>query len=112
MEIMNKPVIFVILIASLAPFTVAADEKYEVTIRVLEMDEKTPESVINTISLPQISIDAPSVVDKFNAGSTDNSDNWESGSFADDLGSNMDSPDIEVDVGEIQGEVNSHGNGK
>ena len=109
---MKKLLIFVIFITSLAPFVVVAAEKYEVTIRVLGIDEETPEAVINTISLPELLIDAPSVVDNLNGETAEIYGVQESNNFGDDLGSNMDSPDIGVDVGEIQGEVNSHGNGK
>jgi hypothetical protein len=48
----------ILLIASvvclMTPLSVVAEEHDEVTMRVLEMDEATPDSVINQIALPVI----------------------------------------------------------
>ena len=109
---MKQLVIFAILIVSLAPFTAIADEKYEVTIRVLEMDEITPDSVINTISLPEISMERPSVADSHNGGEVESLSVQESNNFGDELGSNLDAPETEMGADDAQGEMSSHGNGK
>ena len=41
-----------LIVFSLIPLSGIADEHDDVTIRVLQMDEKTPDSVINQIALP------------------------------------------------------------
>jgi hypothetical protein len=50
---MTRPVLLILVIFSLlSPLTALADDHDEVTIRVLQMDEVTPDSVINRIELP------------------------------------------------------------
>jgi hypothetical protein len=60
---MTKYILLMISMAGLLmPYVAVADNRDEVTISVLQMDEETPDSVINRIALPVIEDELSSVV--------------------------------------------------
>ena len=106
---MTKPVLLIVaLFYLLNPLAVLADNHDEVTIRVMQMDEETPDSVINRIELP--SFEGEEATDT-------NLEAYQQNDFADqDMGfaSEMGAGgfEAEVEVQGIQNEISNQGHGK
>ena len=99
---MTRPVLLILaLFCLLSPLAALADDHDEVTIRVLQMDDVTPDSVINRIELPafedEVSLD------------TDMTAHEEQGFAAD-----MDNSGFEagMEVQGLQNEMSTQGHGK
>ena len=99
---MTKYIILIVSVTSLLmPFVVFADDHDEVTIRVMQMDEETPDSLINRIELPVFEDEGP-----MGAGMTAHENN----DFANELESR--GFEVEVEVQGMQNEISNQGHGK
>lgn len=99
---MTRPVILIVaLFCLLSPLSALADNHDEVTIRVMQMDEVTPDSVINRIELP--------VLDDGMAMDADMRAHEENG-FAREM--DMRGFEAEVEVQGMQNEISNQGHGK
>ena len=102
---MTKPVLLIASLFSLLnPLAALADNHDEVTIRVMQMDEETPDSVINRIELPVF--EGEEVIDAgMKAHEQNNFADYDM-DFAGEMGAG------EVEVQGIQNEISNQGHGK
>jgi len=106
---MAKYILLIISVAGLLmPYAAFAGDHDEVTIRVLQMDEETPDSVINRIVLPVIE-DELSNDAGMNAAKENSLDNLD-----DRHGMDFDAKGFEpvIEVDDIQHEFPGQGHGK
>jgi cobalamin biosynthesis Co2+ chelatase CbiK len=99
---MTRPVTLIFaLFCLLSPLSALADNHDEVTIRVMQIDEVTPDSVINRIELPVL--EDGMAMDADMRAHEDNS-------FASEM--DMRGFEAEVEVQGMQNEISNQGHGK
>lgn len=106
---MTKPVLlFVALFCLLTPLSALADDHDEVTIRIMQMDEETPDSVINRIQLPALEDEA--VMGGGMRAPEDNGFAHQDMGFAEEMGNSDFEAGMEVQG--MQNEISTQGHGK
>lgn len=99
---MTKYILLIVSVTCLLmPFAAFADDHDEVTIRVMQMDEETPDSLINRIELPVFE-DAGHIDSGMAA--------HEQNDFADEMDSR--GFEFEVEIQGMQNEISNQGHGK